>query len=295
MPTSHYFPQYHKGYSGEQALYQNLVDEQIKLYGTDIYYLPRAALTDGRIDDIVRSEFRSQFQIEMLLQNVEGFNENSEFISKFGLRITDEIVFRVSKRRWELAIGDYNADDIDVPERPNEGDLLYYPLTQDLYEIKFVNKEDPFYQFGDIQFFKITAELYEMGSDKFTTSVDEINEVELKLDPSIFLVLAEGGTGSYVYGETVTGDQSTFTGQVASYNAATRRLELINTNGDFIVGELLTGSESDAQHTLESFDSLDIGNTQYDQNRDIENDGDDIIDWTESNPYGEYGNFTGSF
>jgi len=296
MPTSIYFPQYHKGYSGEQSLYQDLVDEQIKLYGTDIYYIPRAVLRNGTIpDDIIASEFRSQFQIEMLLQNVEGFSDSSEFISKFGLRITDEIVFRVSRRRWEKCVAEYNSDDIDVLERPNEGDLLYYPLTQDLYEIKFTSKEDPFYQFGQIQFFRITAELYEMGSDTFNTDIPAVDESELELDPSEFLVLAAGGTGDYEIGELINGDQSQFNARVASWDADNRKLEIINKEGDFVVGELITGLDSDAQFTLESFDSLDIGNTQYDQNRDIEDNADDIIDWSESNPYGEYGNFTGSF
>jgi|TARA_B100000073_G_scaffold339428_1_gene337809 hypothetical protein len=295
MPTSHYFPQYHKGFSGEQDLYQDLVDEQIKLYGTDIYYLPRKVISDGVLDDIIRSEFNNQFQIEMLLQNVEGFGENNEFISKFGLRITDEIVFRVSSRRWESSVQEYNSIDIDVLSRPNEGDLLYYPLTGNLYEIKFVNKENPFYQFGKIQFYKLTAELYEMGSDSFNLPVGEIVENELELDPSITLVLAAlNGTGTYEVGELVTGSSSGSTGRVASWDATTYQLETINNSGDFAVGETITGSSSNAAYTLESFDTLDIGNTNYDQNRQIEDSGDDIIDWTETNPFGEYGNFTGS-
>ncbi len=295
MPTSHYFPQYHKGFSGEQDLYQDLVDEQIKLYGTDIYYLPRKVISDGVLDDIIRSEFNNQFQIEMLLQNVEGFGENNEFISKFGLRITDEIVFRVSSRRWESSVQEYNSIDIDVLSRPNEGDLLYYPLTGNLYEIKFVNKENPFYQFGKIQFYKLTAELYEMGSDSFNLPVGEIVENELELDPSITLVLAAlNGTGTYEVGELVTGSSSGSTGRVASWDATTYQLETINNSGDFAVGETITGSSSNAAYTLESFDTLNIGNTNYDQNRQIEDSGDDIIDWTETNPFGEYGNFTGS-
>ena len=87
----------------------------------------------------------------MLLQNVEGFGSPSEFISKFGLRITDEVRFVVSQRRWEEAAEGYT---LTVPTRPNEGDLLYFPLTQDIYEIKFVEREDPFYQLGKIYFFQ---------------------------------------------------------------------------------------------------------------------------------------------
>jgi hypothetical protein len=161
MPTSPYFPSYYGGTTGEQGLVQDLVDEQIKLFGTDIYYLPRTLITDGVLDDVIYNKFESQFQVEMLLQNVEGFGSPSEFISKFGLRITDEVRFVVSQRRWEDAAAGYS---LTVPGRPNEGDLLYFPLTEDIYEIKFVEREDPFYQLGKIYFYTMTAEIYEYGS-----------------------------------------------------------------------------------------------------------------------------------
>ena len=161
MPTSPYFPTYYAGHSGEQGLVQDLVDEQIKLFGSDVYYIPRIVLQDSTLDEVRYSKYQEQFQIEMLLQNVMGFGDNAEFISKFGLRITDEIVFRVSTRRWEQEVADHNPT-LTVESRPNEGDLLYFPLTQDIYEIKFVGKEEPFFQFGKIQFFAITAEIYEV-------------------------------------------------------------------------------------------------------------------------------------
>ena len=157
MPTSPYFPTYYQGHSGEQGLAQDLVDEQIKLFGTDIYYLPRTILKDYTLDDIIYSKYQQQFQVEMLLQNVQGFGDNTEFISKFGLRITDEVKFILSTRRWTQAVTQYTPT-LNVPGRPNEGDLLYFPLTQDLYEIKFVERESPFYQFGKLQFFVITAQ-----------------------------------------------------------------------------------------------------------------------------------------
>ena len=88
MPTSPYFPTYYQGDSGEQNLYQDLVDEQIKLFGTDIYYLPRTMLQDNTLEEVRYSKYKEQFQIEMLLQNVTGFADGAEFVSKFGLRIT---------------------------------------------------------------------------------------------------------------------------------------------------------------------------------------------------------------
>ena len=291
MPTSPYFPSYYGGTSGEQGLVQDLVDEQIKLFGTDIYYLPRTIITDGVLDDIIYNKFESQFQIEMLLQNVEGFGSPSEFISKFGLRITDEVRFVVSQRRWEEAADGYT---LTVPGRPNEGDLLYFPLTEDVYEIKFVEREDPFYQLGKIYFYTMTAEIYEYGSDDISTGVEEIDALESLFSSAIALTLSVGGTGEFTDGETVTGSTTGTEAEVKSWDSATRVMQVINRTGTFATGEAITGNSSSAVWVVGTFDTLNNTNSEYDQNREIEDAADNIIDWTEGNPFGESGNFTGS-
>ena len=373
MPTSPYFPTYYAGHSGEQGLVQDLVDEQIKLFGTDIYYIPKIVLQDSTLDEVRYTKYQEQFQIEMLLQNVMGFGDNAEFISKFGLRITDEIVFRVSTRRWDEEVAEHSPN-LTVTSRPNEGDLLYFPLTQDIYEIKFVGKEEPFFQFGKIQFYAITAEIYEVGSDDFDTGVAEIDAVEQLFDNAIKLVMDPGGTGDFTVGEEVVGDEflakatSAITGdavsgititdggahykvatppsvtisggggtgatatatvsssgivngititsggsgytsapdvvidyspkdnraEVKSWDSATRALSVINRTGTFTTAEVITGLTSGAKWSPETFDTLNNVNSSYDQNRQIENDADNIVDWTEGNPFGEFGNFTGS-
>ena len=371
MPTSPYFPSYYGGTAGEQSLVQDLVDEQIKLFGTDIYYLPRTLLTDGVLDEVIYNKFESQFQVEMLLQNVEGFGSPSEFISKFGLRITDEVRFVVSQRRWEEASAGYT---LTVPTRPNEGDLLYFPLTQDIYEIKFVEREDPFYQLGKIYFYTMTAEIYEYGSDDISTGVEEIDVLETIMSPAILMFMDPGGIGNFTVGEEVVGDEFlakatattdgdvvdsisitdsgshysqsipptvTISGgggngatatatvsstglvtgisitsggsgyisaptvtidyspkdnraEVKSWDAATRKLEIINRTGTFTTAETVTGLTSGAKWSPESYDTLNNTNSEYDQNREIEDAADNIIDWTEGNPFGEAGNYTGS-
>ena len=373
MPTSPYFPTYYQGYSGEQGLIQDLVDEQIKLFGTDIYYIPKVVLQDSTLDEVRYTKYQEQFQIEMLLQNVTGFGDNSEFISKFGLRITDEIIFRVSSRRWDESVAQYSPN-LTVDSRPNEGDLLYFPLTQDIYEIKFVGKEEPFFQFGKIQFYAITAEIYEIGSDDFDTGVAEIDAVEQLFDNAIKLFMDPGGTGDFIVGEEIVGDEflakatSTITGnavtsititdggahykvatppsvtisggggsgatatatvsstgivngititsggsgyttaptvvidyspkdnraEVKSWDSTTRALQVINRTGTFTTAEVITGLTSGAKWSPETFDTLNNVNSNYDQNRQIEDDADNIVDWSESNPFGEFGNFTGS-
>ena len=373
MPTSPYFPTYYSGHSGEQGLVQDLVDEQIKLFGSDVYYIPRIALQDNTLDEIRYSKYQEQFQIEMILQNVMGFGDNAEFISKFGLRITDEVMFRVSTRRWDEEVAEHNPT-LTLDSRPNEGDLLYFPLTQDIYEIKFVGKEEPFFQFGKIQFYAITAEIYEVGQDDFDTGVAEIDAVEQLFDNAIKLIMDPGGTGDFTVGEEVVGDEFlakgtaiisgdavdsititdgglhyksslppsvTFTGgggtgatgtatvsstgivsginitsggsgytsaptvtidyspkdnraEVKSWDAATRELQVINRTGTFTTAEVIKGQTSGAMWSPESYDTLNNSNSSYDQNRAIEDDADNIVDWSEGNPFGEFGNFTGS-
>ena len=373
MPTSPYFPTYYAGHSGEQGLVQDLVDEQIKLFGTDIYYIPKIVLADSTLDEVRYTKYQEQFQVEMLLQNVMGFGDNAEFISKFGLRITDEIIFRVSTRRWDEEVADHNPT-LTVDSSPNEGDLLYFPLTQDIYEIKFVGKEEPFYQFGKIQFYAITAEIYEVGQDDFDTGIAEIDAVEQLFDNAIKLVMDPGGAGDFTVGEEVVGDEflakatSAITGdavsgatisdggahykvatpptvtitggggagatatatvsasgivnaititaggsgytsaptvtidyspkdnraEVKSWDSSTRSLSVINRTGTFTTAEVITGLTSGAKWSPETFDTLNNVNSSYDQNREIENDADNIVDWSEGNPFGEFGNFTGS-
>ena len=293
MPTSPYFPTYYGGTSGEQGLLQDLVDEQIKLFGTDIYYMPRTILKDNTLDDIIYNRYTEQFQIEMMLQNVEGFGSPSEFISKFGLRITDEVRFSVSQRRWDAEVAEHNPT-LTVDGRPNEGDLLYFPLTQDLYEIKFVEREDPFYQLGKIYYYTMTAEIYEYGSDDISTGVAEIDAIETIFSNAIALTMAVGGFSDFTIGETVTGSTTGTTAEVKSWDSATRVLQVINRTGTFATGEALTGNDSSAVHVVGTFDTLNNTNSEYDQNRVIEDTADNIIDWTEGNPFGEAGNFTGS-
>jgi len=295
MPTSPYFPTYHQGHSGEQTLVQNLVDEQIKLFGSDIYYLPKTVLKDATLDEVRYTKFQDQFQIEMMLVNVMGFGDNAEFVSKFGLRITDEIIFRVSTRRWDEEVAEHSmAAKLEVPSRPNEGDLLYYPLTEDLYEIKYVGKEEPFFQFGKIQFYALTAELYEVGSDDLATGVAEIDAIEELFDTAIALTMGVGGTGDFTAGETVTGGTTSTTAEVKSWDSSTRILQVINRTGTFAANESLTGNNSGAVWVVSTFDTLQDTNSEYDQNRQIEDTADNIVDWSEGNPFGEFGNFTGS-
>jgi len=288
-----YFPQ-HGGVNSEQSLIQSLIDEQIKLFGSDVYYLPRKMIKDIALNDVLYSEFTTQYMIEMLLINVEGFGSPSEFISKFGLRVTDEITMVVSQNRWSQVFQGF-ADVTTVDGRPNEGDLIYLPLTNDLYEIKFVEREAPFYQLGQNYIYTLTAEIYELGNDEFETGIEEIDVIEEIFAPSITLAIDTDATTHYSLGEIVTGGTTGTTAEVSFWDRDTHELKLINRNGNFTPGESITGGTSGTVQTSIDVDNLSLENVQYADNKYIETTADDLLDFTERNPFGEYGKVTGEF
>jgi len=233
--------------------------------------------------------------IEMLLINVEGFGSApSEFISKFGLRITDEITMVVSQNRWSQVFQEF-ADITTVDGRPNEGDLIYLPLTEDLYEIKFVEREAPFYQLGKNYIYTMTAEIYELGNDEFETGIEEIDEIEEIFAPSITIDMDPAATTHYIQGETVTGGTTGTTAEVSFWDRDNHKLTLINRNGNFTPGETITGSESGVVQDSVEVDNLTLENVEYADNKYIETTADDLLDFTERNPFGEYGKVTGEF
>lgn len=285
-----YFPQ-NGGVRTEQNLVQQLIDEQIKLFGQDVYYLPRKIIQDVPLRDVIYSDFKTQYMIEMLLINVEGFGSPAEFVSKFGLRISDEVTFVVSKNRWSQIFQEF-ADVTIIDGRPNEGDLIFFPLTDILYEIKFVETKTPFYQLGETYIYTLTAEIYEIGNDQFETGIPEIDAVEELFSSSITLQMNTTQSGEYFLGETVTGQTTGVTGEVAYWDRNEDILTIINRTGNFLTGEILIGEDSNTSRTISEIDNLSMDNNQYADNRYIEDAADDIIDWAEKNPFGEYGNFT---
>lgn len=301
MAKSQYFPQY-GGRTSEQTLVQNLVDEQIKLFGQDVYYVPKTLLIDKSINDVILQKFEDNVLIEMMLINVEGFGGSGAVaMSKFGLRLSDEITYAVSKRRWI----NYVETEINtrVPDRPNEGDLIYVPMTKNLYEIKFVERETPFYQLGKNYIYSLSCELIEHADTYFNTGNDEIDD--LAQEAHVFPVFMKtGGTGAYIVGEEVrqtytpTGGSPVITkATVADWNASTRRLRLTYINGVLQQNLPLVGQESNASWNVDTFSTIDFEIDNYDnaENQYYEDKADEILDFSEQNPFGEYGDMEGPF
>jgi len=157
----------------EQYLIEDLVIESIKIHGHDVYYLTRTA---GAKDDILNEDDLSEFKradfIDMYIKNIDGFEGEGDFLSRFGLEIRDEMTLTIARRTFELEVSQYTGND-----RPLEGDLIYFPLNKKMYEIKFVEHEPIFYQMGALQMYDLRVELFEYSQETFNTGLEEIDDL----------------------------------------------------------------------------------------------------------------------
>ena len=199
MATNSYFTQ---GTAGEQGLIQDLVDEQIKIFGKDVKYIPRTLVDrDSLFNEDAMSTFDSAHEIEAYVANVDGFTGDGDLFSKFGVRISDQATFIISRRRFTQAVDD-NAT-LVVEGRPNEGDLIYFPLAKKIFEIKFVEHEAPFYQLNNLYVWELRCELFEYSDENFETGDTTIDAIETTFANSIALTLQSGGSGDFSVGESV--------------------------------------------------------------------------------------------
>lgn len=174
MAKNVYFSQ---GTRSEQLLYEDLIIESMQIYGQDIYYLPREMVTTDRLfrEDVL-SKFDENYLIEVYLQNYDGFEGDGTLLTKFGVRIAEEATFIVSRRRWEDLV-QAKSNNLVTSERPNEGDAIYFPLTQQLFQIKFVENETPLRPLGDVPTYSLTCELMEFADERLETGIDEIDKI----------------------------------------------------------------------------------------------------------------------
>ena len=179
-------PFFLQGSSSEQFLVQDLINEQLKMYGIEVYYLPRKYIkTDDILNEVETSKFDDSFLIEAYLDNYEGYAPGSDLMSKFGLRLKNEINLIISRERYEefitpflntSSISNNSEYDIQITSRPREGDLIYFPLGQRLFEIKRVEHEKPFYQLGKNYVYELQCELFEYENEDIDTSIETIDK-----------------------------------------------------------------------------------------------------------------------
>jgi len=173
-------PFFLQGSKGEQGLVQDLVNEQLRMYGIECHYIPRKLVTSRTImKEVTESRFEQAFPLEAYLMNIDGYAGSGDILSKFGVRVTDEATFVISKERFEEAVAPFleQDDDYTLSNRPKEGDLVFFPLGKRMFEIKFVEHERPFYQLQKNYVYQLQCELFEYEDEVIDTNVNTIDEV----------------------------------------------------------------------------------------------------------------------
>jgi len=197
MPTNFYFQNGNtSGTSSEQLLVEDLIIESLKIYGHDVYYMPRTLVDrDTIFDEDTLSEFTQSYPLEMYMENVEGFEGEGDLFSRFGLETRDQATFILARRRWDELVDTSGGEFINDGTRPVEGDLLFFPKTRSLFEIKYVEFQNPFYQVGKLYTFRLTCELFEYSSEEIETGLLEIDQIQddNSLDQKLFEMLKEDG------------------------------------------------------------------------------------------------------
>ena len=172
-------PYFQQGSRSEQNLVQDLINEQLRMYGVEVYYIPRKYITKNTIiEEVIQSEFDNAYPIEAYVNNFDGYEGQGTLLSKFGIQDVDDLNIVISKDRFENYITPLIRDlpNIELATRPKEGDLIYFPLGGRLFEIKFVEHEQPFYQLQKNYVYELRCELFRYGSEVVDTGVDEIDD-----------------------------------------------------------------------------------------------------------------------
>ena len=179
MATNFFFNNFQA--SQEQLLLEDLIIESVKIYGHDMIYIPRKLNNYDNVygaDD--QSSYELAYPIEIYIKNVDGFGGDGDFMSKFGIEIRNQVIFSVAQRRFNEEIGEFTTQ-----VRPNEGDLIYFPLNRKCFQIKYVNKFEMFYQLGALQTWEMTCELFEYSGELMNTGIPEIDSLQAKFSTNI--------------------------------------------------------------------------------------------------------------
>ena len=309
MPRNVYFSQAVKS---EQNLYEDLIIESLGIYGQDVYYIPRTLVNrDNVLNEDPASTFDDAYLLEMYIENTEGFEGAGDLYSKFGLEIRDDATFIVSRRRWETRVGVF--DDNTVDPRPQEGDLIFLPMTNSFFEISYVEDDSPFYQLSNLPVYRMQCSLFEYNDEDFDTGITAVDDATAKVAYQLPMDITITGGNHFEVGETIEqvlvaadGDTPAVKvfGEVQQRTKTSDILSKIfvsnigasgtTTAKDFTVGGTITGLTSGYTGTIATIYS-DLTDTtgqawatdEAAQNVDFEIDADGFIDFSESNPFGD--------
>jgi hypothetical protein len=314
VATNFYFQPFPQAQiTNEQLLVEDLVIEAMGIYGMDVYYLPRSS---GGTEDMLYGEdtmkqYRTAHPIEMYLENITGMDGEQDFISKFGLEIRDEITLLVSRRRFKYTVGatnfqtpilgDITPEENQAPTRPREGDLVYLPLLQNFFEITFVEHENDqamFYTLGrgrggNVYVYSLKLKQYVFSEEIIETGITEIDEQVFDAYKRTRLTVSiTDGSGAFVPGEIIYQgtDAANADVQAIVHTWQTGQyVDVIRTEGTFVANVRVKGAESNSTWVLaNSNDKVTLDNAFEDiaDNNRIETESDQILDWTETNPFG---------
>ena len=296
MATNVYFNPFPSSQiTSEQLLVEDLVIEAMQIYGMDIFYLPRS--TRDQVDYLYGEDTLKQYvtayPIEMYLENVTGMDGEQDFISKFGLEIRDELTFLVSRRRFAARV---------PSNRPLSGDLIYIPLIRNIFEITHVEHENDqamFYTLGrgrggNVYVYGLKLKQYVFSNEIIQVGISEIDDQIRNYYPRINVTLSAGGTGQFVNDEIVYQSANTLANATATAIVhdftPNSQVTIIRTIGTFAAGGTIKGNTSSATWTISTSDDLvPLDNAFEDiiDNNRIQAEANAIIDFTDTNPFGE--------
>ena len=288
MATSQYFNNFSAAVLNEQRMYEDVIVESIKISGHDVYYIPREVYdeTDDIFGESVNSVFKKSYIVEMYLANVQGYEGDGDFFSKFGLEIRDTSNFVVSRRSFERYIPSSMA------KRPREGDLIYVPLLGKIFEIKFVEEELMFFALGRRQpyIYELRCEVMRYSNENLNTGVEEIDDIEHVSAYTLQFNLGNG-SGNYhvdefVYqGANLT--SATAVAEVKHWMPTTKKLEVNAVRGEFQTGIQLKGATSNAIYLVSTTDGLgDFVDKDDFDNRRLQDEADEFV-VIQGNPFGD--------
>jgi len=242
--------------------------------------------TDMLFGENVNSKFERAYQMEMYINTVEGFRGDQDFFSRFGLEIRDNANFVVGRKTFEKYVPN------NVTPRPREGDLIWIPVMNRLFEIKFVEEESHMFAIGNRlpYVYELRCELFRYANEEISTGVEDIDKVEVQSSYTVKLIVTSNG--NFIIGETVFQganlDYATMTATVSDWNASNTELHVIDIKGSIANNQNLTGVTSNTYTIVTIVD--DLGDyVKYDSsdNRLIQDEGNTFIDFSETNPFGE--------
>ena len=299
---------YFREYSGEQNTVEDLTIEIIKTMGKDMVYIPRTIVTkDDLFGEDKLSKFDDGYELEMYIQSIDGFEGEGDIISRYGLQIKDRIELIVSRKRFEE-----DVTTLEGIERPREGDLIFFPLSKTLFEINFVEHENPFYQLGKLYTYRLTCEVFDYSTqheiDTDITVIDSVEDERKQFALKLTMGNKLSATTDYTMGENifqvtgVTGgvnSDADVTGVVVDWDPTNKVLTVGNLEGTLSTGsanDSIKGVVSGAEYELTSTSVTETiiirepeNNTTMGDNETIEyfSDIENIFDFTETDPFSE--------